>query len=147
MLKLTKEEIEEMANELINQLEEEDRELKRFYEHEQSDVMERLYKYIKSGKDVDNESILYNPEEYPISSDEFYMLTTNLRNSIPEDEWFVDEENFFPNESLLFTYEEIMIELFYMYGQGTAVVMKKADDKFPSENIFKYEDMNPYIEK
>lgn len=147
MFKLSKEEIEDMANQLIKQLEEEDRQLKEFYEHKQNDVMRKAYEYIKDGNNsIDNESILYNPEDYPITSDEFHLLTTNLRNSVPEDEWFIDENNMFPNESIFFEYEETTIELFYMYGQGTAVILRKANEEDSDNSDIKYNTMNPYDE-
>ena len=146
MLNFTDEEIEEMANELIDILKREEKELKNFYENEQHEVMKKVYNYLKLNNGIHNENLSYFPENYPFTSNEFYLLTTNLRNSINEEGWLTDEENMFPNESILFTYNGTLIELFYMYGQGTAVSLMLANEevfKGYLDNISKYEDLTP----
>lgn len=146
MFNFTNEELEKMANELVNILKEEERELKEFYVNEQHELMKKVYNYLKLNNGIHNENLSCFPENYPFTSDEFYLLTTNLRNSINKEDWLTDEENIFSSKSILFTYDGTLIELLYTYRQGTAVSLMLANEedfKDYLDNISKYEDLTP----
>lgn len=89
------------------------------------DIMRRIYEILEKDGYLDDENLLYFPEKYSVTGEEYHALFESMTNYAEEDHFYCDEENPFSNESVYYDYNGDVIELFTMSGQGTITSFSK----------------------
>lgn len=83
------------------------------------DIMSRLYEILRQDEHLCDEDILYFPDKWNVTSEEYQALFESMMDYAEEKDFYCDEDNPFSNESVYYKYKSSVIELFTMSGQGT----------------------------
>ena len=133
---LNEEEMEKLADKIVEEMIREKSERINYVKLNSTKIMDKLYKCLKNKKTIDDEDILYFPEEYDFNSSDFNHMFSLMEEYFEETiDSVTDENNYFPNYSYYFKYKDSIIELFTMIGQGTARIMKILDENEVNELI------------
>jgi len=117
---ITDDQINEFANELKREEEEKRVRISEF----DFGLLKKAIGYLKINSVIDDEDILYFPEQYPITEKEFCKVIEWLESKAPKD-YESDPKydhscEFFPIHHLFFEHKGEKIIFRKMYGQGTA---------------------------
>lgn len=142
-LNFTPEEMKEMATSIAKELEERESAKLSFLQSSGRDVFDKIIKKIKKDDYVDSEHMAYCPEEHDFESEEFHFLFEAMMH-YAGDRIFYDDDNCFDHQIIIYSYEDEMVELFRMSGQGTIYQMSEVSrvefDSFNISKIVKFED-------
>lgn len=130
MFNLTKEEMEKFAEDFAKEYAKKEENKINFKQSSMDEAMKKLYLYLKENKEIDDEVLSYSPERFPFTSEEYITSFELLEEFAKENELgWIDKENYFPNHHCQVIFEDMVIELRTMHGQGTASQMWVADEK------------------
>lgn len=109
-----------MQKNLWNKWRKKEKEKGGFFYKRQDCVMSKVLDHlILTGERIDNEAILYFPESFPFTIDEFTLLFQNILNFAKhKDKVYTNSDIDFPNIIVYIKYEDVILELFEMSGQG-----------------------------
>jgi hypothetical protein len=113
-----------------------------FEVHNQDEVMIRLLEILIREGSLDGEQILYSPEKYNITEEEFNYLFDNIEDYADKNGLScVDRECYFPNGEWYCIYKNTKLIFKTMSGQGTAtwIVLANDEDQWNDEKCFEYE--------
>lgn len=142
LFNLSDEDMKRAAQELVE--ERAKKELKRmvFIASRQDEVMELIYKKLKTKKCIDNEDIMYFPKKFKFTYEEFQWLFDSIMEYANNNIKFVGEEedNTFPNAYMCLKYKRTKILLRIMWGQGCSMQMRTdLPERWNKELSFAYE--------
>jgi len=144
----SKERIEEIAAEFAREMEEKEQSNIEFVKSgKQDEVMEKIVAHLKNNGAVDNEDIAYFPDKFAFTGEEYSQVFDNLRvygNELSRA--MLDEENCFKHEIFHISYNDVKIYIQIMWGQGTSIFMRLADEEeWNQEASFTYEEFKENI--
>lgn len=103
--------------------------------------------YLKQKGSVDDEHILYFPEKFPFSSEWFHAFF-DLVTQFLEDKYgtYAREDCEFPNKLFWMKCEDVILEFFIMWGQGTCELVRLAkEEEIPKDHIGTLEEFQQYL--
>ena len=88
-------------------------------------------------KQIDNEDILYSPEEFWIKEKDFLLVIDYLNYTIKQNNLILtyEEDNPFPHFNCKFNYKDILFNMRMVSGQGTMYQFDIIED---NENILEF---------
>lgn len=96
-----------------------------FIKEKQDSVMEKIYNFLKNNDLIDNEDMVYLPDNYEFSLEEFSMLFDNVSDYAHKlNKESIEEDNIFPNFNFFLKYKDMNILLRIMWGQGVCQQMR-----------------------
>lgn len=109
---------ESFLNEFVELLEEYEYERKEFFDTKFMETVKLIFHHTKESGVIDNEEMLYFPESYNFSEDDFHMVFEIIFNYATEKE-FTLEEDLFPTYRVKVEYNDDVYLFTEMSGQGT----------------------------
>lgn len=148
-LNFSPEEIEDMAKSIVKEIEEREEEKVKFLKTSGKEVFLKIVEKIKQDDYVDSEHMAYFPEEHDFESGEFHFLFEEMLNYAGDERVFYEEDNIFDHQIVIYSYDDELIQLFRMSGQGTIYQMSGANrvdfDSFNVNKIVKFEDFESEV--
>lgn len=146
---LTKEDIKEgVKNYLLEQEQMEKDALKLMY-NQRYTLPKTIYKHLKEKGTIDGEDLLYFPEKYCFTIDEFYrFFNISVDYLQTKHEGIIHKDIFFENRNYYLNYRGEIVKFFIMYGQGTANILSLAEtNEVEGIDVGTYDGWVKYVEK
>lgn len=122
---LSDDDIQKAARSYVEEMAQKELKKMIFIASRQDEVMKLIYKKLKTKKLIDNEDIMYFPEKFKFTYEEFQWLFDNiLEYATNNDLANEDEDNPFPNAYVCLKYKRTKILLRIMWGQGCSMQMR-----------------------
>lgn len=139
--------MDEAIKEMMKEQEEKHKKNLYFIKHNQNETMNRMMKIIEKEGSFHDEDLLYREKEYDVNLEEYYFLFDNLSAYAEEFDLIgFEDDNIFEHKLYYLNYEDKKILIQIMWGQGTAISFKLADDDGWDEELsFSYEDFKNEI--
>lgn len=110
---------ESFLNEFVELLEQYEYERKEFFDTKFMETVKLIFQHTKESGVIDNEEMLYFPENYSFSEDDFHMVFEIILIYATEKELFTFEEDSFPAYKVKVEYNNDVYLFTEMSGQGT----------------------------
>lgn len=122
--KISEEKIQELANAIAEEMQKAEMKKNQFKAEKFDDVLENMYQYLLQESHIDDEGLLYFPERFPFTSEDFTLAFEILMEYAMEHEQiWSEEDNPFHHVICQFQYKEAFLTLRTMHGQGTSYQM------------------------
>lgn len=138
---INKEDLGKRVEEFFRSLKEKEKRKNDIVKNKSEDIMSRIYTTLINDGHIHDEDVLYFPEKYSITSEEYHALFESMFYYADEEYLYTDYNNPFMNRSVYYYYSGEFIRLFEMSGQGIATTIS-----IVSENELKREGIKNIIE-
>lgn len=133
VLPLSAEQMDRLVDQVIAKMKEEEQNKLDFFTHQLKGFLPRFSEYMKKGKRVDDEELLYdNERQIPFTSVEYhYFFELVMDYAIRANKTERDEHNPFPNQVCYLLLNGMHLRFWEMSGQGTASICALVDQMNP----------------
>lgn len=142
----SEEELKTMAEELETFFDERTKFIEETVKAKGEDILRRIISHLEKEGFLGDEGMSYTPEDYPVTLEEYTALFDSMMDYADEN-YYVDDDNFFDHKSVFYTYDDKLIELFIMSGQGTVTSFSSGENtqiKFEGSNMKKAIDFEDF---
>lgn len=104
-------------------------------------IYNRVFAVVEKDGGLHDESLVYRPEEFDVTEEEFHALEEFILNHAAEEDGFEDQENEFDHVHYRVSLEGKEMDLFVMWGQGRCAAFREVDERLVAPRTILFEEV------